>query len=187
MDLRHPQIVAADEAVEDFGEEAPLLAAEPAHDAEIERDDPAFAVDEKIALMHVGVKEAVAQGVAQKRLDERARQPGGSNPRAASRRGSLSGVPSIHSIVSTSRVVRSQSIAGARKSGSSCRFSANSDGGRRLEAEVHLHAHRARERLDHLDRRRRRSSGAHRSAIRAAKNMSARSRRIAARRRAAAP
>ena len=74
MDLGDAQIVAADEAVEDLGEKAALLAAEPAHDAEIDGDDPALGVDEKIALVHVGVEEAVAQGVAQERLDQRARQ-----------------------------------------------------------------------------------------------------------------
>ena len=76
MHLGDALIVALDEAVENFGEEAPLLAAEPAHDAEIDRDDAALGVDEEIALMHVGVKEAVAQGVAQERLDQRAPELG---------------------------------------------------------------------------------------------------------------
>ena len=70
MDFRDAAVVAADEAVEDFGEEPPLLAAEPAHDAEIDRDDAPLGVDEEIALMHVGVEEAVAQRVAQERLDQ---------------------------------------------------------------------------------------------------------------------
>ena len=43
-----------------LGEEQPLLRPEPAHDAEIDRDQPALRVDEQIARMHVGVKEAVA-------------------------------------------------------------------------------------------------------------------------------
>ena len=62
-------IVAGDEAQQDLGEEAPLLHAEPAHDAEINRDQPAGIVEEQIAGMHVGMEEAVAQRVAQKALD----------------------------------------------------------------------------------------------------------------------
>ena len=61
MDLGHPQVVSADEAVEDFRQEPALLAPEPAHDAEIDSDDAAVTVDEEIALMHVGVEESVAQ------------------------------------------------------------------------------------------------------------------------------
>ena len=60
MDLRGALIVARDEAEQDFGEEAALLRAEPAHDAEVDRDQPAVGVDEQIAGMHVGVEEAVA-------------------------------------------------------------------------------------------------------------------------------
>ena len=37
MHFRGAAIIAGDEAVQDFGEEAPLLVAEPAHDAEIDR------------------------------------------------------------------------------------------------------------------------------------------------------
>ncbi len=89
---------------------------------------------------------------------------------------SLSGVPSIHSMVRTSRVVRSQSISGARNSGSRIRFSANSDAAaasrrksismRTLRASVSTTS----------TRRRRRRLGSKRSAVRAAKNISERSR-----------
>jgi hypothetical protein len=41
MHLGDAAIVAGDEAEQDLGEEAPLLRAEPAHDAEIDRDEPA--------------------------------------------------------------------------------------------------------------------------------------------------
>ena len=41
MDFRDPPIVAPDEAEQDLGEEAALLPAEAAHDAEIDRDDAA--------------------------------------------------------------------------------------------------------------------------------------------------
>src|SRR5690606_22884610 len=40
--------------------------AKPAHDAEIDGDDTATLVHEQVALMHVGVKKAVAHGVAEK-------------------------------------------------------------------------------------------------------------------------
>ena len=70
MHFGDAQVVARDEAVEDFGEEAPLLLAEPAGDAEIDRDDRAVGLDEQIARMHVGMEEAVAQRVAQEGLDE---------------------------------------------------------------------------------------------------------------------
>ena len=53
-------VIARDEAVEDFGEKPALLEAEPPHDAEIDRRQAAVAVDEQIARMHVGMKEAVA-------------------------------------------------------------------------------------------------------------------------------
>ena len=74
MHLGGALVVAGDEAVEDFGEEAALLRPEPAHDAEVDRDELALVVDEQIARMHVGVEEAVAQRVAQEGLDHRARQ-----------------------------------------------------------------------------------------------------------------
>src|SRR5216683_3334312 len=50
-------IVARDEAEENFGKEAPLLQAEPAHDAEIDGDQAAGIVEEQIAGVHVGMKE----------------------------------------------------------------------------------------------------------------------------------
>ncbi len=69
MHLRGSLIVAGDEAEQDFGQEAALLRAEPAHDAEVHRHQAAVGVDEQIAGMHVGVEEAVAQRVAQEALD----------------------------------------------------------------------------------------------------------------------
>src|SRR5947209_15235781 len=70
MHFGDAQIIARDEAVEDFGEEAPLLDAEAAHNTEIDGDEPSVTVGEQIALVHVGMKEAVAQRVAQKRLQD---------------------------------------------------------------------------------------------------------------------
>src|SRR5438874_19895 len=72
MHFRGALIVAGDEAVEDFGEEAAFLLPEPSHDAEVDRNEPALVVDEQVAGMHVGVKEAVTQRMAQKGLDHRA-------------------------------------------------------------------------------------------------------------------
>ena len=69
MHLRGALIVAGDEAEQNLGEEAALLRPEPAHDAEVDGDQPALGVDEQIARMHVGVEEAVAQRVAQETLD----------------------------------------------------------------------------------------------------------------------
>ncbi len=76
----------------------------------------------------------------------------------------------------TSRVVRSQSIAGARISGSSFEFSANSDAAAASSRKsISIRTERARVSTTWTGRRRR-ISGAARSASRAAKNMSARSR-----------
>ena len=69
-------VVAGDEAEQDFGEEAPLLGTEPAHDAEIDRDQPAGIIQEQVAGMHVGVEKAVAQRMAQKALDHLAAEIG---------------------------------------------------------------------------------------------------------------
>jgi hypothetical protein len=68
MHFRHAAVIARDEAVENLGQEAPLLFAEPAHDAEVDGDKAALLVDEEIALMHVGMEKAVAHGVTQEGL-----------------------------------------------------------------------------------------------------------------------
>src|SRR5208282_5660209 len=68
-------VVAPNEAEQDLGEESSLLSPEPAHNAEIDRDDTPRFVDEKIPLMHVGMEEAVAKRIAQKGLDEGFREP----------------------------------------------------------------------------------------------------------------
>src|SRR5262249_34106123 len=127
MHLGGAVIVAGNEAEQNLGEEAPFLLPQPAHDAEVDRDQVARVVDEEIAGMHVGVEEAVAQRLAQKGLNHRAARLVRSKPLASSRARSESGVASIHSSVSTSRAVRSQSTAGTRKSGSFLVFSAISE------------------------------------------------------------
>src|SRR5580704_8505723 len=63
---------AATKAVEDFSQEPALFAPQPAHDSKIHSDDASFLVDEEIALMHIGVEESIAQGGAQKCLNQSA-------------------------------------------------------------------------------------------------------------------
>src|SRR5215203_2958215 len=67
-------VVPGDEAVENLGEEAALLRAEPAHDAEVDEGQFSVGVDEQISRMHVGMEKAVAQRVPQEGLDYRMRQ-----------------------------------------------------------------------------------------------------------------
>jgi hypothetical protein len=128
MHPRHALEVTGDEAVEDFGEEAPLLQADPPGNAEIDGDDvmPAGSTN-RLPWMHVGMEEAVAHGMAQEVLHHRVGElievvPCGAQP-------SISDIliPSTHSSVSTSRPVRCQSTFGTRKPGSSLVFSPSSE------------------------------------------------------------
>ena len=73
------------------------------------------------------MEKPVAQRVAEERLDHRTGEPLEVEAVGSSRARSESGTPSIHSSVSTSRAVRSQSTAGTRKSGSFLVFSAISE------------------------------------------------------------
>ena len=151
MHLRHAQVVAGDEAVENFGEETPLLQSKPAHDAEIDRHEAALAVAEQVALMHVGVKEAVAHGVAQKRLDDDAPEVrevgagllqtvdiGQRNPvDPFERQHVLGGAVPIDAWHAEFRVARAVFGEFGR--------------GRRLQPEIHFHPHRARQGVHDLD------------------------------------
>src|SRR5260370_8597437 len=69
MQLGVAGIVGGDEAKQNFGQETSLLLTEPAHNAEIDGNEAAGIVEEKVAGMHVGMKKAVAQRVAQETLD----------------------------------------------------------------------------------------------------------------------
>src|SRR5689334_7782584 len=69
MDLSRPLIVAQDETEQNLREKPPFLRPEPAHDAEVDRDQFAIVVHEQIAGMHVGMEETVAQSMAQETLD----------------------------------------------------------------------------------------------------------------------
>ena len=76
---------------------------------------------------------------------------GRSSPRASSALRSVSGVPSIHSSVSTPRAVRSQSSAGHAKIRIVLHVVAHLGDRGGLEPQIHLDRHRARQRIDHLD------------------------------------
>ena len=151
MDFRHPPVVAANEAVEDLGEEPPLLAAEPPHDAEIDRDDTPLGVDEEIALVHVGVEEAVAQRVAQERLDQGPAELG----RVEAEFGEPRGIAERRPVDPFHR----QRCAGRAvpidlrraEPGIVGKVFGELGSRRRFEPEVHLDRDAARQRLDHFD------------------------------------
>ena len=65
MDLGDAAVIAGDQAVEDLGEPDPRLAVDPAHDAEVDRREPAVGQSEQIALVEIGVEEAVDHRLAQ--------------------------------------------------------------------------------------------------------------------------
>ena len=69
----------------------------------------------------------------------------------SSRAWSFSAMPSIHSIVSTLWVVRSQSTVGTRKSGSSRGVLRHLGHRGRFQPQIHLHRDRARHRVDDFD------------------------------------
>ena len=77
---------------------------------------------------------------------------GRSKPLASSAAWSLSGVPSIHSSVSTSRAVRSQSTVGTRKPASSRGVLRHLGERGGFQPEIHFDRDRAGKRRDHLDR-----------------------------------
>ena len=96
--LRRALVVARDEAEEDLGEEALLLRAEAPHDAEVDGDEPPGVIDEQVALMHVGVEEAVAHGVLQERAHHRqaerlAIEVGGGDPVVVRKTGCRRSIP----------------------------------------------------------------------------------------------
>ena len=109
-------------------------------------------VDEQVALVHVGMEEAVAQGVAQEGLDQRV----GKRVQivAGGREAATSDIlmPSIHSMVTTSRPVRSQSTSARGSPDRLCVFSAEFRKGGGLEPQIHLDLRRLLQRLGDLDR-----------------------------------
>ena len=75
MHLRDPVVVLAQEAHQDLGIDPARIGVDPAHDPEVERDDRAVRPELQVALVHVGMKEAVAQRVGQEGLDHPLGQP----------------------------------------------------------------------------------------------------------------
>ena len=73
--LRHPLVVAVQEADQDLGVDPAGIGVDPPHDAEVERDQRPVRPELQVALVHVGVEEAVAQRVGQEGLDDPLRQP----------------------------------------------------------------------------------------------------------------
>ena len=102
--------------------------------------------------MHVGMKEAVANGMAQEALDDEIAQRHGDRGHARASAGtSERGVPSIHSRVRTCRAVRAQSTRGTRKPGSSFDIARHFGNGRGFHAKVKFELHRLRKRVDGSD------------------------------------
>ena len=88
MDFGDALIIAGDEAVEDLGEPHPRAAVDAAHDAEVDRRDAAVLQGEQIALVKVGVEEAVDHRLAEEGADEdRGEVLAGRAPRRSGRRG----------------------------------------------------------------------------------------------------
>ena len=112
MDLGDAPVIAGDEAVENFGEPDPRPAVDPAHDAEVDRRDPPVGKGEEIALVKVGMEEAVDHRLAEERADQGRGERVAVLPGRDQRSRSLSLIPSSHSSVRTRRAVRRQSISG---------------------------------------------------------------------------
>ena len=70
MDFGDAAIIAGDQAVEDFGEPHPRAAVDPAHDPEVDRGDPPVGQREQIAVVEVGVEEAVDHRLAEEGADQ---------------------------------------------------------------------------------------------------------------------
>ena len=139
-------------------------------------DDAPLGVDEEIALMHVGVEEAVAQRVAQERLDQRPAELG----RVEAEFGEARGIAERRPVDPFHR----QRFAGRAvpidlrraEPGIVGEVLGELGSRRRFEAEVHLDRTLRASVSTTSTRRSRRSLGSKRSALRAAKNMSERSR-----------
>jgi hypothetical protein len=65
VDFGDAPVIAGEQPVEDFGQPETRLAVDPAHDAEIDRGEAAVGEGEQIALVEVGVEEAVDQRLPQ--------------------------------------------------------------------------------------------------------------------------
>ena len=108
-------------------------------------------VDEEIALMHVGVKEAVVQGVPEKGLDQPAPERGRIEAEAREQRGigHRRAVDPLHRQDFARRAVPVD--LRRAKFGIVSEILGKFRRRRRLEAEIHLHPHGAGERIDDVD------------------------------------
>ncbi len=152
MHLGGAVIIAGDEAVEDFRQEPPLLRPKPAHDAEIDGDEARLVVDEQISGVHVGMKEAVAQRVAQKCLDHRTAEfrqveISGFEPRAVGQRRRVDPFQRQHILGGAVPIDRRHAEVGI---GLGVLRHFRERGG--LETEIHFERHRAAQCLDDLDK-----------------------------------
>ncbi len=88
MDFGDAAVIAGDQAVEDFGQPDPRPAVDPAHDPEIDRGDAPVGQCEQIALVEVGVEEAVDHRLAKEGADQdRGERLGSRGRRRSARRG----------------------------------------------------------------------------------------------------
>ena len=70
MDFGDAAVIAGDQAVEDFGEPDARAPVDPAHDPEVDRGDPPVGQREQIAVVKVGVEEAVDHRLAKEGADQ---------------------------------------------------------------------------------------------------------------------
>ena len=70
VNFRDARVIGGDQAVEDFGQPAPGARVDPSHDPEVDRRQPPVGKHEQIALVEVGMEEAVDHGLAQEGADE---------------------------------------------------------------------------------------------------------------------
>ncbi len=152
MHLGDAAIVAGDEAVQDLGEEAPLLHAEAPHDAEIDGDDAPLIVDEQISRMHVGMEEAVAHGVAEEGLH----QPGAERLQVVASRaqGRMVGDRNAVDPFKRQRAPRAPRPVDLRYAKTLVVLGVLRDlgDGRSLHTQIHLDGDRLGEGVDHGDR-----------------------------------
>ena len=165
MHLGDAAIVAGDEAEQDFGEEAPLLRRQPAHDAEIDGDEPALA-DRRTDCPDAcrrGRSRRAARGAGRTgspcgRASARSR-PAASSAAMVVQRDAVDPLDGQHVVGGALpvdlrhaeiRIVLACSPPSPRGRG-------------RFQPEIHLHRHRARQRVDDLDRPQPARFGANRS------------------------
>ena len=74
MDFGDATVIAGGQAIKDFGQPLPRTPVDAPHDAEIDRHDRAIGSHEQIALVHVGMEIAAADGLRQECQNQPLRQ-----------------------------------------------------------------------------------------------------------------